>query len=64
VQSATAVASLAHAVADRTVSYPQEDIARLAYFYWQQRGCPEGDSMKDWLRAENEVLTSLESQPI
>jgi DUF2934 family protein len=29
-----------------------EEIARLAYSYWQARGCPEGSPEEDWLRAE------------
>ena len=30
----------------------QEDIARLAYFYWEERGCPNGSPDEDWFRAE------------
>lgn len=30
-------------------------IARLAYSYWQARGCPEGSPEEDWLRAEVEL---------
>lgn len=33
-----------------------EQIARLAYSYWQARGCPEGSPKEDWLRAETELL--------
>jgi hypothetical protein len=32
-----------------------EQIARLAYSYWQARGCPEVSPEEDWLRAEAEV---------
>ena len=32
-----------------------ERIATLAYFYWQQRGCPEGSPEDDWFRAEHEI---------
>jgi hypothetical protein len=39
-----AVAQLAH-----------KKIARLAYSYWEARGCPEGSSQEDWLRAEEEL---------
>ena len=28
-----------------------EDIARLAYSLWQQRGCPAGSAETDWLTA-------------
>jgi hypothetical protein len=30
-------------------------IARLAYSYWQERGCPDGSPEKDWVRAEQVV---------
>ena len=33
-----------------------EDIARLAYSLWEERGRPEGSSEIDWLRAEQELL--------
>jgi len=33
-----------------------EDIARLAYSYWEARGCPLGSSEEDWFRAEIELL--------
>ncbi len=29
-----------------------EEIARLAYFYWEARGCPIGSPEEDWYRAE------------
>lgn len=33
-----------------------EDIARLAYSYWEARGCPYGSPEEDWFRAEAELL--------
>jgi hypothetical protein len=33
----------------------QEEIALIAYRYWQARGCPNGSSEDDWFRAEREV---------
>jgi hypothetical protein len=36
-------------------SIPDEDIARLAYAYWQARGCPIGSPEEDWYRAEAEL---------
>jgi len=33
-----------------------EEIARLAYSYWEARGCPGGSPEEDWFRAENELL--------
>jgi hypothetical protein len=35
----------------------REQIARLAYQYWQERGCPDGSPEEDWLRAERELRT-------
>jgi len=32
-----------------------ERISALAYFYWQQRGCPTGSPDEDWFRAEREI---------
>ena len=33
----------------------REEIARLAYSYWQTRGCIDGHDTEDWLMAEEEV---------
>jgi hypothetical protein len=30
-------------------------IARLAYMYWEARGCQGGSAEEDWLRAEREL---------
>jgi hypothetical protein len=38
----------------------QEDIAKLAYALWQQRGCPQGSAIEDWLEAERSLLQSSE----
>jgi hypothetical protein len=32
-----------------------EEIAKLAYFYWEARGCQGGCPEEDWLRAEDEL---------
>jgi len=32
-----------------------EEIAHLAYFYWEQRGRPDGCPEEDWFRAEEEL---------
>jgi hypothetical protein len=32
-----------------------EEIARLAYSYWEARGRPDGSSQEDWFRAEREI---------
>jgi Protein of unknown function (DUF2934) len=36
-------------------SRSSEDIARLAYALWQQRGCPIGSAEIDWLEAEQQL---------
>jgi hypothetical protein len=33
----------------------REEIARLAYSYWEQRGRRGGSPEEDWLRAEREL---------
>ena len=33
-----------------------EEIARLAYEHWQQRGCPTGSPEVDWFHAEKQLL--------
>jgi len=33
----------------------REEVAKLAYLYWLDRGCPDGSPEDDWLRAEQEV---------
>ena len=40
----------------RTAERPEHDeIARLAYSYWEGGGGREGSAMEDWLRAEREL---------
>ena len=33
---------------------PSEAIAKIAYDYWESRGCQGGNATEDWLRAEAE----------
>jgi len=40
----------------RATPVEREDIARLAYAYWEARGCPYGSPEEDWFRAEMELL--------
>jgi len=35
------------------------EIARLAYSYWEARGCRGGSAEEDWLRAERELLGAI-----
>jgi hypothetical protein len=37
----------------------QEAIGRLAYFYWEERGCPNDSADEDWFRAEAELRNRL-----
>ena len=39
------------------VDSDQDAIARLAYSYWEMRGCVDGSPEEDWLRAERELLS-------
>jgi hypothetical protein len=44
------------AVAATPVYKPnREEIAELAFLYWQARGCQGGSPEEDWLRAESEL---------
>lgn len=38
-----------------SVDWKREEIARLAYSYWKDRGCEGGSAEEDWLRAEKEI---------
>jgi hypothetical protein len=37
----------------------QEAIARMTYFYWEARGCPNDSPDEDWFRAEAESRNRL-----
>lgn len=37
------------------VTSSHAEIELLAYRYWQERGCLEGEALDDWLRAEQEI---------
>jgi hypothetical protein len=36
-----------------------EEIARLAYSYWEARGCQGGSPLEDWCRAERELRSHV-----
>ena len=40
------------------VTVSHEEIAALAFSYWQERGCQGGTAEDDWLRAERELITA------
>jgi len=52
----------AEAEAGVTPSLPvapsREQIAALAYLYWEARGCQGGSPEEDWLRAEQELTAT------
>lgn len=37
-----------------TPDHAEEVIARIAYSYWEARGCQGGSALEDWVRAEHE----------
>lgn len=41
-------------------SVDSEEVARLAYSYWQTRGCPHGSPEEDWFRAEQDLNGRVE----
>lgn len=45
----------ASASPDITLARGAQDIAALAYQYWQARGYPDGSSEEDWFRAERDI---------
>ena len=52
------VALLADAVVSvHTPTY--EEIAKLAYSYWEARGCQGGSADEDWARAEQELRVNV-----
>ena len=37
------------------IDLSREEVARLAYSYWEARGYQGGSPIEDWIRAENEL---------
>jgi Protein of unknown function (DUF2934) len=54
-KAAPPVASETAATEERSRSVAYEDVARLAFSYWEQRGYQHGSPDTDWLRAEQEL---------
>jgi len=48
--------SVALATVPEQIVPVQDDIARLAYSYWEARGGNGGSAEEDWYRAEQELL--------
>ena|SRR5260370_35875774 len=40
------------------VTVSHEEIAALAFSYWQERGCQDGSAEDDWLLAERELIAT------
>jgi hypothetical protein len=40
---------------EKPISVTPEEIAQLAYSYWEARGRPDGSAEEDWFRAEQEL---------
>ena len=41
-----------------------EDVARIAYFLWIERGRPDGSPEEDWHRAENQLSAHSETREV
>jgi Protein of unknown function (DUF2934) len=54
---AAAVVAVEIAVEEVTAAPSREEIAALAYSFWEARGCQGGSPEEDWLRAEEELRT-------
>lgn len=54
-ESVTAPTSVAAPAPDPTF----DEVAQLAYSYWEARGYQGGSSEEDWLRAEQELRAGL-----
>jgi hypothetical protein len=46
-------------VARGNVEIEPEEIARLAYSYWEARNCEDGSPEEDWLRAERQLRAGV-----
>jgi hypothetical protein len=55
--AASASAEAPIALLDPPVRLNDEDVAELAYSYWEARGCQGGSPEEDWLRAEQELMS-------
>jgi hypothetical protein len=46
---------------DPGLSTREQEIARLAFGYWMERGCKGGSAEQDWLRAEAEWQNQVDA---
>jgi Protein of unknown function (DUF2934) len=42
-------------ISESSVKPPRDEVARLAYLYWLDRGCQNGSADEDWFRAEQRL---------
>lgn len=62
--AAPVVEPLAALPAESPVTSPTfEQIAQLAYTYWEERGYQGGSQEQDWLRAESELRLAMTTSP-
>ncbi len=40
---------------------PRDWVETAAYYHWEKNGRPHGNDFSDWLRAEAEILESLDA---
>ncbi|SRR5579883_672833 len=59
IETTVFVSASAPAATSSVDADPREEIARIAYGYWQARGYTGGDPIDDWVRAENEYRSRL-----
>ncbi len=58
--AATPAIELPAVPAGSPVTHPAfEEIAQLAYCYWEARGYQDGSPEQDWLRAEHELRSAV-----
>jgi len=50
-ETASAVSNIPQGIGEPS----PDEIARLAYFYWLDRGCQHGSAEEDWFRAEQQL---------
>jgi hypothetical protein len=54
-----ATATTVGTAARGNVEIEPEEIARLAYSYWEARNCEDGSPEEDWLRAERQLRAGV-----
>jgi hypothetical protein len=47
---------------ERSQDPSQQDIAKLAYALWEERGMPDGSAEEDWIEAERRLRVEQPSK--